>query len=855
MPSSRVEQRTPYALVLAVLATLALIVPLAAPAAGQGADAAVLGTFSPLFEEGGAAQDRCALDPDGSLTCKPPAVSIALNPDGSLTYWNGIENTEGNVDITVLTEAGIALENSRSRLLQFPPDGGAPQFTTLTPGAVLDNPAGYDTLESDPLGVLGVPGRPGDGLVGSTLGEVFPSDPVAPPDDPVANDSDMFCSDLTHLPDGRILVAGGSDFYATAGGVPEDVPGFGGMGLGEIEGTRTTQIFDPATGEWEGGDAMKYGRWYPTLTTLPSGDSLVVGGVTRLVFDSQLSQVRRSETFDRETETWSENYTGMSSETSLPQYARMHLTPDGKVFYSANGQMNGFGPTGYAADEATWGLYQSFDPETAEWEIHGPTPYAGLPRNGAFSVPLLLDGDYSQMEILQGGGTLGPTPGSAVATSLSQIITVDSESNVTTRETGLMNNPRWFTTGTLLPDGTVFASGGGNIDHVIASGLESSVNQAEIFDPETETWSPAAGLQRERVYHNSAILLPDGRVLVGGHSPIPLGVIMSHQDLGAPFTNNNKDSSFEVYNPPYLFNADGTEAVRPEIAAAPGQIGYGDDFTVTLQGPTTEVSSVRLIRTGDISHAVDADTRGIDLPFTQNGNALQVEAPPTGIVAPPGHYMLFVNRQNGEHEVPSTAAIVNVDDQATGGDAQIPDYDAAASAANGGGAAPTEDSNIMEGILTRNYPAPGLEEVVMEFVEGMGPGELSMLGELSDEAMANFVETATPAAILDELSGMAGQEGFSEQLYEMWPEEMLGMLFVDGTEQLAQAQSMLLQALAENNVITPEAVPNWTGGLIPMPAGDGLPGADGLPELPLPGLPEGSDPLLGMLGALGALGG
>ncbi len=814
------SRRSPRAVLVTVLAGLGLLAPVAAPATAQtAADPAAVGTFSGLFEEGGAERDRCETQEDGNLLCKPAAVSVAVLNDGTLMYFNGIENTEGNVELTVLTEAGIVLRDSQARRLSL--YGDRPEFTTLTPGINGDNPAGYsDDPLTDGLAVLGVPGRPGDGLVGSTVGQIYPAPPVAPQDDPAKNDTDMFCSDLSHLAGGQILIAGGSDFYSTAGGVPEEVPGIGGMGVSEIEGIRTAQVFDPEANTFTEIDPMKYGRWYPTLTTLPDGDINVVGGVTRLVFDSQLSQVRRSETLDAAgtpeapaTFQWTENYTGMASENSLPLYARMHLTPDGKLFYAAAGQMNGFGPTGYAADEATWGLYQSFDTETSEWEIHGPTPYAGLPRNGAFSIPLMLEGDYSEMELLQGGGTLGPTPGSMIGTTLSQIITVDDQSNVSTRETGQMNNARWFTTGTLLPDGTVFASGGGNIDHVNASGFEAPVRQAEIFDPETETWSPAADMQRDRIYHNSAVLLPDARVLVGGHSPIPLGVVLSHQDFGPGFANNSKDSSFEIYSPPYLH----TGAERPTITKAPpAMIGWGEEFSLKTTFPD-EISSVSLIRQSDISHAVDADARGLSLPFEWNGNGgkLNIQAPPTGVNAPPGPYMLFVNREVDGVEVPSMAAMVTVGPVTANADnepARIPGYDSAAGAENGS-ATPTEDSNIMEGLMTRNFPAPGAEDVVAEILEGLTPTELAVLvAPLSDEAMANLAAYATPELVLDAFVAMAGREDFSQEVYDMWPTELIELVYTDGFQEVQIAMSEAIATLAAQGLIAPE-LPSFPDGI------------------------------------------
>ena len=44
-----------------------------------------------------------------------------------------------------------------------------------------------------------------------------------------------------------------------------------------------------------------------------------------------------------------------------------------------------------------------------------------------------------------------------------------------------------------------------------------------MFDPETQTWTELAEQAKGRTYHNTAVLLADGRVLVGGHTPIATG--------------------------------------------------------------------------------------------------------------------------------------------------------------------------------------------------------------------------------------------------------------------------------------------------------------------------------------------
>jgi hypothetical protein len=143
---------------------------------------------------------------------------------------------------------------------------------------------------------------------------------------------------------------------------------------------------------------------------------------------------------------------------------------------------------------------------------------------------------------------------------LSELITVKDGTSSSTQGPNL-NIRRWYSSGVLLPDGSVVALSGGDKDEVIMPGTEAPVRQAELFDG--TKWMPLASGARDRTYHNSAVLLPDGTILVGGHSPINAGYgpkgDPANDDSGL-FANNLKDPSFEIIKPPYLFRGE-----RPTI--------------------------------------------------------------------------------------------------------------------------------------------------------------------------------------------------------------------------------------------------------------------------------------------------
>ena len=82
----------------------------------------------------------------------------------------------------------------------------------------------------------------------------------------------------------------------------------------------------------------------------------------------------------------------------------------------------------------------------------------------------------------------------------------------------------------------------------------------------------------------------------------------------------------------------------------------GNGFT--LQTPdAANISSVVLVRNGAVTHAFGMDQRLVGLSFTAGSGSLTVTAPPTGNIAPPGYYMLFILNSRG---VPSVARMVQL---------------------------------------------------------------------------------------------------------------------------------------------------------------------------------------------------
>jgi hypothetical protein len=701
MPAPRSVVRSSLAFALALVPG-----PLGAHAAllGGGGSACTpqtCGSFGAPFAEptiaGQPTSAKCIPDASGQPICKPAAGSVAILADGRVLYWDALEGTE-RVQFSVILEFGDQAANDQSRLLTLGP-GDAPSWTQPTPADAGANPGG---TANTPL----LPGLNTNDAQGAGA---------------------LFCADLKQLADGRIIAAGGTNYYMEPG--IEPIP----FGVIELEGLKNTRIFNPATNHWSQTDSMKYGRWYPTLVTLPDGDVFVASGVTKLVKPIYPEQplnsgrnVVQTETFDVGCGSWSEN--GPLAERTLPTYPRLHLLPDGEVFYNTGGQA--FDPVGYGYDMALWNVAAAYDPATHAWT---DLAYAGLPlelnrvglsqlvsalnlpspllatlvtqalqsfvgtviddpvallqqlgatlgfvadpdaieaaigagfRGSTFSVMLPLEPDasgaYGKAQFLTAGGVLGavaiPSPGTYLATDLSRIDTVRVGQGLdySSRLTGKLNQPRWFSTAILLPDGSVTAFSGSDRDEVVLPGLGVPVKQAERFDPATETWTPMATAHNARTYHNSAALLPDGRVLVGGHAPINTAYLSSISVPGFS-PNDGRDPSFEIYSPPYVFRSD-----RPAITSAPAEASPGETITVkTPQG--NAITKVYLLRRAATTHVIDGDQRAVALPIVaRTASTVKVKLPASSAVVPPGPYMLFIDRSTSAGLVPSVSRPVMV---------------------------------------------------------------------------------------------------------------------------------------------------------------------------------------------------
>lgn len=200
------------------------------------------------------------------------------------------------------------------------------------------------------------------------------------------------------------------------------------------------------------------------------------------------------------------------------------------------------------------------------------------------------------------------------------------------RSVGSMSIQRRQMNATLLPDGKVLVTGG-----VSGPGFNDTatpVFTAEMWHPATEQFTILASMAVGRWYHSTAALLPDGRVISAGGDNNPNG---------------------EVYSPPYLFRG-----TRPAITSAPASVGYGQTFFVGTPNGAS-VTKVHWVRHTSVTHANNMDQRLNRLTFTQAAGGLNVTAPASSSLCPPGPYLVFLLNASG---VPSVGRTIQINNSA-----------------------------------------------------------------------------------------------------------------------------------------------------------------------------------------------
>jgi hypothetical protein len=301
----------------------------------------------------------------------------------------------------------------------------------------------------------------------------------------------LFCSGHAMLADGRVFLAGGH--------------------VADYVGYAHAVIFDPATSGFTSLPDMNTGRWYPTATTLPNGDVLVVSGD----INSNTNVDALPQVFQFSTMTW-RNLT--TAQLSLPLYPDMLVAPNGKVFNA--------GPSRQTRYLDTTG--------TGAWSNVAVLNFTGFRDYG----PAVM---YAPGKVAVIGGADPPT-------ATAETIDLNA-APPTWHYTGSMHFPRRQHNAVILPDGKVFIVGGSS-----ARGFDTSTSPVlptEMWDPATGQFTVMASIAVYRGYHSTALLLADGRVLSAGGN------------VGGP--------NAQLFSPPYLFAGPRPGISSAPVSAGYGQ--------------------------------------------------------------------------------------------------------------------------------------------------------------------------------------------------------------------------------------------------------------------------------------------
>jgi hypothetical protein len=464
-----------------------------------------------------------------------------------------------------------------------------------------------------------------------------PPDPSSP--DPEHPDPPrVFCAGHAALPDGRVLIVGGH--------------------VGHV---KSVHLFDPGSYDpparppqiCQLDDMQPEGRWYPTVTCLEDGRMLIISGdkygpdgpvddstvnATMQIFDPVTKQLGQA--IDDRTLSGGFHTTCAGDFYAVNLYPFVYQLPSGRVLVHSR---NATRFLNMATHPPQW------DPYVAAAVRCESRTY---PAQGtSVLLPLRAAEQYRARVLTIGGGGLDREAYKDAEATVHEPATntvelLDAGSIASTPDAPVwveqepMKHERVLCDSVLLPDGTVLVVGGsatGRSDAGIAPVLPT-----ELYDPQTGRWKELASISVPRMYHSSALLVPDGRVMMAGKD--------GRYQLD-PYKYD--EYRVEMFSPPYLFRGS-----RPVITRLwPRAAAYGEVMSIEFSGACPPPTRVTLVRAASVTHGFNMDQRLIEPPIRVTGSNVEVTMPPNGRVAPPGYYMVFLLSAAG---VPSTASMLRI---------------------------------------------------------------------------------------------------------------------------------------------------------------------------------------------------
>jgi FtsP/CotA-like multicopper oxidase with cupredoxin domain len=402
----------------------------------------------------------------------------------------------------------------------------------------------------------------------------------APQPDALTPDENLWSSGHAYLSDGTIVAHGGFFFSATAPMTADT--------------ERRAFYFNPVGTAWAVAPNVNVGRFYPTTITLSDGRLLTLFGQDHGVGGG--ATAASLEVFTP----------GPGANWSAPKALPFNYFYYPWTFQLPNGDLFVAGPQ-RPSRRFDWTASPVVDDPTKQYSFAIGVD-RGVNMDGT-AVLLPLEPPSYKPRVLVAGGM--PAAAQQTAEWIDLSVAAPTWSALPN-----MNVPRDKLNSVILPDGRIFVAGG--TPYSIADG-----GPAELFDPEDPRagWQIGPSMKHPRRYHSAAILLADGSVLMGGD------------------TDGGRDGGSlpnERYLPSYFFKT------RPLITSSPGSAAYGATFSVGTNNPAGIAKAV-LMRPGAVTHAFNQAQRYIGCVVAGvGGSNVHAVAPPSGLLAPPGWYLLFL---------------------------------------------------------------------------------------------------------------------------------------------------------------------------------------------------------------------
>lgn len=450
---------------------------------------------------------------------------------------------------------------------------------------------------------------------------------------PLTLTTDTWCSSGAFAADGTLVSTGGwGDGNMT---VRKFVP---------CE-TSTCDWVDPAG---EPGSGLLNDRWYASNQILPDGRSIVVGG--NYAFTYEFLPPRKPGEGVYNLTFLEGTYVSQNLQSLYNLYPFLHLSSDGNLFIFANRDS-------ILLDYQRNVVVRHF-PRIPDGPRNYPTTASSV------MLPLSASDAFRRTEIMICGGAPVDSYNLSLAgifidalQSCGRMVITDPNADWAMEN---MPAPRVVGDMLLLPTGEILIINGAEKG---CAGYGQATNPAlapYLYRPNAlpgQRFSVLASSTVPRMYHSTAIVLPDGRIFVGGSNP------NKNYNFTVTFPTELR---LQAYSPYYLDES----SLKPTIISVlPASVTYGGSFKVQFAANNHHNISIQfnIYPPTFTTHSFSMHQRLLLLASAtpqlelvggagQNIYSALVTAPPTPVAAPPGYYMLFVLNSG----IPSAATWIHL---------------------------------------------------------------------------------------------------------------------------------------------------------------------------------------------------